>query len=231
MTDVFRDTIGAGRQWLVGQSLAASARTRTVPIAIQYCMTFPSQVLASVEAPMVTNGRASGDYASVFNWDIGAGSMLWDAVQLRPSKDNFWTGRYNRDNPGGPTEPLQPADLGQRPFGDSYCKGAVEFNAAVALLSMGPVGISDGAGFTNETIVRCTCNGRGDLLQPNAPAISIDRTFAAEWECGRWSENGGTSSGAATAGRDGSSRCARVSTAEAGVEVGVIKGTQHNAMQ
>ena len=53
MTDTFRSTVGAGRQWLVGQSKAAQARG----IGVQYCMTFPSQVLASVEAPMVTNGR------------------------------------------------------------------------------------------------------------------------------------------------------------------------------
>ena len=101
--------------------------------------------------------RASGDFASVYNWDIGAGSILWDAVKLRPSKDNFWTGRYNCDNASAPTEPLQ-TELGQAPFGELGYRNDGEFNAAIAVLSMGPVGIADGAGFTNATVVMSTCN-------------------------------------------------------------------------
>ena len=130
-------------------------------------MANPMNLLASLEAPMATNGRGSGDYASGYNWDIGPGSLLWHALDLRPSKDNFWT--------EAAAEPLAP---GQKPYGDPRLRNAGTFNAAVALLSTGPVGVSDRAGYTNATIVMHTCNARGDLLQPNRPATAIDRTFA-----------------------------------------------------
>ena len=45
----------------------------------------------TLQLDAVTNGRASGDYAGDGNWDIGGSSLLFWAVGMRPSKDNFWS--------------------------------------------------------------------------------------------------------------------------------------------
>ena len=98
-------------------------------------MATPMDLLVSLEAGMATNGRASGDYASGYNWDIGPGALLWSALALAPSKDNFWTRAAD--------EPLVP---GQSPYGDPHYRNAGEFNAAIAPGSTGPVGVSARAG-------------------------------------------------------------------------------------
>jgi hypothetical protein len=49
---------------------------------LSFCLSFFLFVLFSVP---------SDDYESTSNWDIGGSSVLFWAMGMRPSKDNFWS--------------------------------------------------------------------------------------------------------------------------------------------
>eukprot|EP00913_Durusdinium_trenchii_P032634 g30546.t1 len=119
----FRKAFDASRRWL--QAMHQAALERVVPI--QFCMALPSDLMASLELQAVTNYRASDDYATTDNYDIGASSLLGFALQLRPSKDSLWTRR-----------PADAAASG-RPWGPHQNPGAnCELNVIIATLSTGP---------------------------------------------------------------------------------------------
>ena len=101
--------------------------------------------------------------AANVNWDIGAASMLFYALSLKPSKDNFWTSY---------PQPL-PSDY--EPSGNDM--PSVQLMTIVAIMSTGPVGISDMANYTNKTLIMRTCRDDGRLLQPNMPMIPINDQF------------------------------------------------------
>eukprot|EP00439_Symbiodinium_sp_Y106_P008775 s3369_g1.t1 len=63
----------------------SAAAERSLPV--QMCMALPSDLLTSLEFRSTTNYRASEDYASKGNFDIGGSSLLAFALDLRPSKD------------------------------------------------------------------------------------------------------------------------------------------------
>ena len=122
-----REVYGAAQQWLDGMHAAAV----TYNISIQYCMALPSDLLASVAHPHVTNYRASDDYAgsSSTNFNLQTSSLLGWAVDLRPSKDVFFSTANAPNNPYlrrlNPRHPSVPGvDL--------------LLHAAIATLSTGP---------------------------------------------------------------------------------------------
>jgi len=129
----FRTVFGASDAWL--SSINTAAEEREIPV--QMCMALPSDLLASLQFNAVTNYRASTDYASGGNWDIGGSALLAYALGLRPSKDNFWTHR-----PLSTLESNMPWPASGNP--GSNC----ELNTIIATLSTGPVGIADKAGLT-----------------------------------------------------------------------------------
>lgn len=93
-------------------------------------------------------------------------------------QDNFWT-KNATDSPyqhGGGS----PANPG------SNC----ELNAIVAVLSTGPVGISDAAGGTDASLAMATCDANGTLLQPSKPLTPSDRTYAPSGAWPRLPGNG-----------------------------------------
>eukprot|EP01084_Bolivina_argentea_P134748 237575_1 len=159
-TPEFRTNINAQHEWLAGMNKALLQRN----LAMQYCMALPMNLMESLSFPSVTNGRASGDYAIVSNWNIGAGSLLWSALGLRPSKDNFWT-MFN-----------EPYPIQYRANGQDH--NSTEVHAIVALMSSGPVGISDGFGYSNYTLIMRLCRSDGRLLQPVRPITAIDDEFS-----------------------------------------------------
>jgi hypothetical protein len=96
---------------------------------------------------------------------IGTSSLLAWALDVSPSKDDFWTTTVQPGSPygrGNATEPYP------------------QMEAAIAILSTAPVQISDGIGFTNATLALATCTSGGRLLQPSRPATAIDACFAAD---------------------------------------------------
>jgi len=119
----------------------------------------PSDILESIKHPYITMARVSDDYPTPTNWNIGTNSMLTWALDLAPNKDNFWSTSVQ---PGNYYKRIEP-----RP----------EIPLITALLSMGPVGISDKIGYTNDTLIKRSMNSNGLLLKPSKPITSIDAMF------------------------------------------------------
>ena len=162
----FRQELGAAEGWLRGMHAAATERA----ISIQYCMPLPSDLLASLQHPHVTNYRASDDYAgsSITNFNLQTSSLLGWSLGLRPSKDVFFTTDNAPENPyikrlneHHPTVPG--VDL--------------ELNALIATLSTGPVAMGDAAGRTDRALIMRSCTEDGSLLQPNKPLTGIDALY------------------------------------------------------
>ena len=130
-------------------------------------------VLFSVNLSAVSNARGSVDYATqgrenssmTSHWPntyaIGAAGLLFWAVDLPLSKDIIWTTAVQAGSP-------KQAPKSQPNF---------EMDTALALLSTGPVGIADGMGLTNITLVNRTCRSDGLLLKPSKTLTAIDSTF------------------------------------------------------
>ena len=149
--------------WQKGMNDAAAA----AGVAVQWCYATPSDVLAALELPAVTNFRVSFDFCYGDSWDVGASSLLPSALGKAPSKDTLWTSVNNYTAiPGCPWTP-------------DHEQPAVETHVVLALLTTGPVGISDGLGFTDAPLVRRAVSADGTLLQPCRAATLVDSLFVA----------------------------------------------------
>eukprot|EP00050_Salpingoeca_kvevrii_P015410 m.46559 g.46559 ORF g.46559 m.46559 type:complete len:910 (-) comp6309_c0_seq1:137-2866(-) len=128
---------------------------------MQWCMGLPSWMLLSLEIPCLTNARASEDNfpSNEHRWKIGYTSLFLNALHIAPFMDVIWT---RADQPGNPYG--QPRDN-------------ILLQAAIAALSCGPIGIGDGVGLTNKTLVQLLANGDGYLLHPTRPATPLDRMY------------------------------------------------------
>ena len=159
----FRRTVDGATRWQRGMHNAAS-KSNT---AIQWCMATPMDVLTSLELDSITNFRVSGDYCYGNSWKIGISSLLVSALGKVPSKDTLWTTPNNRmEIPGCPWT------------SDHEASGA-SLHVTLALFSTGPVGISDGPGFTNGELIRRTISADGTLLKPSRPATLVDSLIRA----------------------------------------------------
>jgi hypothetical protein len=142
-------------------------------IPMQWCMPTAGIALFAARLPAVTNVRVSVDYACEgpadlnvtwpANFGIGIGSLLFGAVGVVPSKDVLQT---TSRQPGMP-----PA------CGSKHDQPNVELDLALAVLSMGPVGLGDGLGATNFTLASACCRSDGVVLKPSTPLGAIDSLF------------------------------------------------------
>ncbi|XP_046547192.1 uncharacterized protein LOC124257216 [Haliotis rubra] len=147
--------VSLGRTWLMQMGRGA----RNHDITIQYCMSNPRHAMQSLEIPVVTQARVSGDYrAGADNWKIGISSIFADAMGIAPFKDTFWSTEHQPGNPKYPdlTEPHS------------------ELQVIVSTLSTGPVAPGDIVNGTNVTLLMTCCNMNGLILQPSKPAMAID---------------------------------------------------------
>ncbi|ESO98846.1 hypothetical protein LOTGIDRAFT_231210 [Lottia gigantea] len=145
--------IDLGTMWLTQIASAAKKHGMTM----QYCMSNTKEAMQTLELPIVTQARVSGDYQpGIDQWKIGVTSIFAHAMGIRPFKDNFWT-------------------IGIQP-GNSYnmTETHPDLEAAVATLSTGPVGPSDRIGYSNVTLIMKCCNTDGLILKPSKPATAID---------------------------------------------------------
>ena len=142
-----------------------------VNATVQYCMSLARLVMMAAELPALTQFRAGDDYGPGQTtkcsfpycvYYIGTTSLLGWALDLAPSKDNFWSTTIQ---PGSAfhnaTEPYP------------------SMEAAIATYSTAPVQLGDGVGFTNVSLALATCTSAGRLLQPSRPSTAIDACFAA----------------------------------------------------
>jgi len=157
LMDEFQQTVNGAEDWLRG--MAEAGTEFSVPI--QYSMPLPSDLLLTLQFDIVTNVRASDDYPTTTNWNIGSASLLHWAMDVRPSKDTFWTQVHQPENPyNGRIEP------------------SPSYEVLASLMSCGPVGFGDKLNYTNVDLILSTCNADGLLLQPSKPLTSIDAKFS-----------------------------------------------------
>lgn len=137
--------------------LSAAGAVAGVPV--QLCMPLPGDVLASVALPGVSNIRASDDddleYAE--RWRIGLTLMLFGALDVHTFMDSVWT----RSAPP--------------PY--KYAQNVTELGVAISALSTGPLGLGDGLGATNATLVAAAVAKNGVILKPSLPAVPVDAYF------------------------------------------------------
>jgi len=160
----FIETTDQAHKWQMGMADAALAANVTV----QWCYATPTDVLAAVDMPAVTNFRVSNDYCYGRSWDIGTSSMLVWALGAAPSKDTLWTtDNHHYEVPGCDWTP------------DHETPGA-ELHVVLALMSTGPVGISDKLNSTNAALLsRALSPASSILLSPLKPATTVNSAFVS----------------------------------------------------
>lgn len=145
-------------QWASGMADGVAAQQ----LGMQLCMGLPSIALDSVRHGAITNARASEDNfpTNENRWRIGYTAMMLGALEVMPFMDVIWT------------TPHQP--------GNAYKvdRDNIEFQAIIAALSAGPVGIGDGLGLTNASLVAMFAAPDGTLVRPSVPATPIDAMYS-----------------------------------------------------
>ena len=153
----FRRTLDASTGWQRGMNDAGMETNTT----IQLCMMQPSRS-AELSAPQRSDQSAAEPAVMTMPGPIIGSSLLFWAMGMRPSKDNFWSG-----------------DGQKRQLGFSQTNPGTdgELNVILATMSRGPVGPSDGAGQHNATRIMRTCAADGTILPPERPMTPIDATY------------------------------------------------------
>jgi hypothetical protein len=176
---LFFEEMHSADTWFKGMADAAGAFN----LSIQYCLPSPTDMLVSLRFPQVTQGRASGDYGFPTGPEakgegnvvtLGFSSLLFGATGLAPSKDTLWT---NGTQPGSVTWRGDPYD--SQPH--------VVLDAVLAVLSLGPVGISDAYNWTDVGLIGqgFRTHNDGTLLRPSRPLSSVDSLLANSTHKGR----------------------------------------------
>ncbi len=83
----FVESADNARTWQMGMAVAALEKNLTV----QWCYATPTDILAALEMPAVTNFRVSMDFCYGHSWDVGVSSLIVWAAGAFPSKDTLWT--------------------------------------------------------------------------------------------------------------------------------------------
>jgi hypothetical protein len=166
---LFNDLITSlDKPYMWAKGMADAALAHNLPI--QYCMGLSNWMMQALSLPAVTNARASEDnfpggaHASGWvkgsRWQIGYTTLFLNAVRLRPFFDVVWS---QATCPGSP-------------YG--IPRDNIALQITVATLSAGPLGIGDGPGCTNVSLVMSTCMSDGTLLHPSRGATPIDMMYS-----------------------------------------------------
>ena len=166
MVREFREQLDAYPAYFSALGRAAEA----AGVAVELCMALPLHVLSAAAHSHITSMRVGEDFDWPTNCDISVTSFLPWSVGLAPSKDSFMSSnRSNTSSSWGP------------PFvqgGVSNMGALPELNAVIAAFSTGPVGLGDGLGATDASVVLPACDAGGRLLQPDRPLLAVDATFS-----------------------------------------------------
>lgn len=159
----FIESADNARTWQMGMAGAALEKNLTV----QWCYATPTDILAALEMPAVTNFRVSNDFCYGHSWDVGVSSLIVWAAGAFPSKDTLWTS----DNGKFPVPGCK--------WSPDHESVAAPLHVVIALMTTGPVGISDMISGTNVSLIKRTITEDGTLLKPAKPLSSVDAALAA----------------------------------------------------
>lgn len=151
--------------WATGLNNAAAKHG----LPVQYCMGLSNEMMHTLTLSQVTTARASednfpgGTHASGWTegsrWQIAYTALFLNAIGLRPFMDVVWSSPHC---PGSP----YPQE-----------RDNVPLQLAVALLSNGPLGLGDGPGCTNKSLVMQACMADGTLLHPSRAITPINAMY------------------------------------------------------
>jgi hypothetical protein len=158
----FIETTTAAVQWMQGMAGAALAKN----LGVQWCFATPTDVLAALDMPAVTNFRVSLDFCYGESYLIGLGSLLVWSVGARPSKDTLWSTDNGKFLVAG------------CPWTRDHEEVVAPLHVALALFSTGPVGFSDLVNHTNASLLNRTIAASGLLLQPSKAITDVDSALA-----------------------------------------------------
>ena len=154
--DALLTNLTLGRQWILQMASGAQAAGLTM----QLCMAYPRHLLQSVEAPAITQVRASDDHVppgTTAQWRMGYSSLFSWSIGVAPFKDNAWS---TSKQPGG------------------SCGNANEpspgLHLAISVFSNGPVTPGDGVGFQSVDQIMRTTRADGVVLHPSRAMTAID---------------------------------------------------------
>ena len=156
-TRALQTNLSLADDWLRGMASGAARSGRT----IQYCMPYALDILSAAAYPAVTNARATGDYFHAkHQWAIGGTSLFYDALNILPFKDGFYSSTATQE--GGQT-------VGPETHPDR--------EALISTLSGAMVGPMDGIHLLNASRVNATCRSDGVILKPDVPLRTCDECF------------------------------------------------------
>ena len=181
---------------MTGAALAAN-------LTVQWCYAAPTDVLASLSMPALTNFRVSTDfcYGSYISACVRSHSpppvlsaLDWPPVSSHAPRPCPFSG-HSWDigvssllvwavGAAPSKDTLWTSENGR--FAVPGCSWtadheapAAELHVVLSLMSTGPVGISDEIGMTNTSLIRRTIAADGTLLKPSKPLTSVDSALAA----------------------------------------------------
>ena len=127
----------------------------------------PIHALQSTQLKQMTNGRATWDNHREFNgvFTMGQNSLLYNSLGFFASRDNVYSSNDTTNQ------------TGCIDGGEACMQHNAALNNAVAVLTSGPYGISDGVGFTDRVLVMRSCRSDGVMLRPLWPLSSLDAAF------------------------------------------------------
>ncbi|CAE8598043.1 unnamed protein product, partial [Polarella glacialis] len=153
-------------QQMYDKGLADALLEFGIPIRVD--QEFPNDVLASVQYGARTVGRCTSDsdpYAgseAARFLQLGANSLLFRAMGVRPMVDVLWTNPEQSD-------PRWPKP--------SVCRPNIVHDIITAVLSTGPLGFGDLVGKTNASLLFKATRADGVILKPASAALRIDRFY------------------------------------------------------
>ncbi len=165
--DYLQEDVYNGRRWLLNMAEAAV----NYDMSVQYCMTFPSFYLATLELPNVTHARCSDDYnhrkpKRIYVPHFTQTSMLCWSVGVWPWKDPFYSTCVPKKGEVGILDRVPP---------HYETQNNLEF--LMQVLGGGPVGNGDKVEYLNKDLLLQSCREDGYLLKPDRPAFPIEMMF------------------------------------------------------
>lgn len=98
-----------------------------------------------------------------YQWRLGFSSLFAWAIAIAPFKDNFYS--TATPQPGGSV--------------GNNAETSPGLQAAISVLSAGPVTPGDGVGFADAALILRTCTSGGRILRPTRAATAIDSQIVA----------------------------------------------------
>ena len=165
--DYLRENVYSGRQWLKNMSDAAA----DYGLTLQYCMTYPSFYLQTLELPNVTHARCSDDYnhrksKRIYVPHFTQTAMLSWALGIFPWKDPFFS-----------TCIPEPGSISVIKKTSGHYEQWAELEFLMQVLSAGPVGNGDSVENLNKNLLMQSCREDGLLIKPDRPLFPIDLMF------------------------------------------------------